>query len=131
MADLDERGASSSTKLVGADSSGNETNYVEVTTEGELKISSFANVDFQDAVKNITTTETKASVGVNNLPNRKSLVIFNKGNRSVYYGTTGVTSITGIEISVGELIELQIGDNINVYLVTNNSNTDVIIQEFS
>ena len=106
-------------------------NTVDVTDQGEIKISSFANVDFQDAVKVINTTQTLASVGGSNLSGRKSVVIFNKGGQTVYYGTTGVNDLSGIAIEKDELIELEVGDNIEIYIVTKTGNASVIIQEFA
>jgi len=131
LADLDESQSSQSVKLIGAGSDGIETNYVDVTAEGEIKTSSFANVAFLDANISVSTTEILASVAGTNLPNRKTLVIFNRGNREIFYGTTGVSSTTGIAIQVDELITFDVGENINIYLITNNGTSTVTIQEFS
>ena len=131
MADLDESQSSQSVKLIGAGSDGIETNYVDVTAEGEIKTSSFANVAFLDANISVSTTEILANVAGTNLPNRKTLVIFNRGNREIFYGTTGVSSTTGIAIQVDELITFDVGENINIYLITNNGTSTVTIQEFS
>lgn len=108
-----------------------ETVKANVTPAGELSVSNFANVDFQDALKTITTTEALASVGASNLANRKTLVIYNKGNKDLYYGTTGVTNTTGMPVLAGDLVTLNVGENINVYIKADNGTTDVIIQEFS
>jgi len=131
LADLDESQSSQSVKLIGAGSDGIETNYVDVTAEGEIKTSSFANVAFLDANISVSTTEILANVAGTNLPNRKTLVIFNRGNREIFYGTTGVSSTTGIAIQVDELITFDVGENINIYLITNNGTSTVTIQEFS
>jgi len=106
-------------------------NTVGITNEREIKISSFANQLFIDGNKTITTTEDIAAVGASNLTNRKSVVIYNRGGEDVYYGTTGVADTTGIVIIKDELVELQIGDNINVYLITKAGTATVTIQEFS
>jgi len=131
LADLDESQSSQSVKLIGAGSDGIETNYVDVTAEREIKTSSFANVAFLDANISVSTTEILANVAGTNLPNRKTLVIFNRGNREIFYGTTGVSSTTGIAIQVDELITFDVGENINIYLITNNGTSTVTIQEFS
>lgn len=132
MGDLTEKQSGGTTKIVGADpNTGAESFFAEVTSEGELKISSFANVDFQDANKTITTTESLAAVGGSNLINRKSVVIYNRGAQAIYYGTTGVDDTTGIVVEKDELIELQVGDSIDIYLVTKTGNATVTIQEFS
>lgn len=132
MADLTEKQAGGTTKIVGADpSTGQETFWADVTAEGEIKISSFANVTFIDGNKTINTTESLASVGVSNLANRKSVVIFNRGGQTIYYGTTGVDDTTGIAIEKDEVIELELGDSIMVYLVTKTGSSTVTIQEFA
>ena len=132
MADLDKKNSSTTVRIVGADNiTGAETNFADVTGEGEIKISSFANVDFQDSTKTITTTQSLLAVGVSNLANRKSVALFNKGAQTVYYGTTGVTSSTGIAVEKDEFLELAIGDNIDVYLVTGSASASVVIQEFA
>ena len=132
MADLTEKEAGGTTKIIGANpSTGQETNFADVTSEGELKISSFANVDFQDVVKTVSTFEIKASVGASNLSNRKTLLIVNKGAQDVFYGTTGVSSTTGAVIEKDETINIDVGDNIDIFLVTAASTSDVVIQEFS
>lgn len=132
MADLSDLNAASSAKIVGADpSTGVETYFANVTSEGELKISSFANVTFDVAVKTISSSQTLASVGVSNMTNRKSLVIFNKGAQPVYYGKTGVTTTNGIPILKDETLVIGVGQNINIYLITASSTSDVIIQEFA
>ena len=132
MADLTEKQAGGTTKIVGADpSTGQETNFLNVTSEGEAKISSFANVDFQRAVKTVSAVQIRASVGASNLSNRKLLVIFNKDAQDVFYGPTGLISSDGIPIEKEEIIVLAVGDNIDIFLITAVSTSDVIIQEFS
>ena len=131
MADLIEKESAGAMKIVGSNADGNETNYANVTAEGELKISSFANVDFQSANKTINTTETLASVAVSNLSNRKTLLIFNRGSQTVYYGPSGVDDATGIPIEKDELITLDVGENILIYLITKTGNATVTIQELA
>ena len=133
MGDLTEKQAGGTTKIVGADpDTGEENFFAEVTSEGELKISSFANVDFQDVNKAASGTEILAAVGGSNLTNRKSLIIYNRVGDAIYYGTTGVGETTGIEIEEGELITLLVGDNIDIYIATKaGGSATVTLQEFS
>ena len=107
-------------------------NCVNVTPEGEIKISSFANIDYKSVNKNITTTEKLASVGVSNLAGRKELNIFNKGAQTIFYGPTGVTDVTGTPIEKDEVASFDNhGDNINIFLVTKTGTATVIIEELS
>ena len=127
MADLLETQQSELVRITNAD----ETNIVKVSPEGELAVSNFANIDFQDANKTVTTTQILAAASTSNLANRKSLVVFNRGSSSIYYGSTGVTDTTGIEIAKDELVSFTVGENINIYLVTKTGTATVTIQEFS
>lgn len=132
MGDLTEKQAGGTTKIIGADpNTGEESFFAEVTSEGELKISSFANVTFITDVKSYGTTPTLACVGVANLANRKSLVIYNRGPQEIYYGDSGVNQNNGIIIEKDELVELQLGENIQIYLTTKTGTSQVIIQEFA
>ena len=132
MADLTEKQAGGSTKIIGANpTTGQETFWADVTSEGELKISSFANIDYQAASKTATTTESLVSVGGSNLTNRKLLVVNNKGPQDIFLGPTGVTTTNGITVEKDEQVTLAVGDNVDVYMITGSSSATVTIQEFS
>jgi hypothetical protein len=133
MADLDNLQASQSVKIAGANpSTGAETYFADVTSEGELKISSFANVTYAAAQKVVTTTPQLAAVGGANLANRKGLFIYNKGAQTIYYGPSGSTSTTGaIPILKDEAASLAFGQNVNVYVFTTTSTSDVDFQEYA
>ena len=133
MADLNERDAGGTTKIVGADpDTGVETFFADVTSEGELKISSFANITYSTATKSVgNVTEVLAAVGGANLANRKTIVAYNRGPQTVYYGPTGVTSTTGIPIEKDEVVTFAIGDNIDVYFITGSSTASVTIEEYA
>ena len=97
----------------------------------DVRVSNFANTDFQDAAKSVTTAEILAAVGASNLTDRRSLIIFNNGSQTVYYGTTGVTSNNGVPIERGEVVTLLVGDTIDIFIATGAGSADVVIQEFS
>ena len=97
-------------------------------------VTEFVNGSFIDVAKTISTQgvgETLASVGVSNLVRRTTLVVFNHGPQTVFYGTTGVVQATAVPIEKNEFVELKVGDNIQIFLVTNISTSSVTIQEFS
>ena len=131
MADITEKQASQSIKLVGSDLTGTETNYLDVTSEGEIKVASFPNVSYLTGLKTASTTELLVSVGGANLVSRKTLTIYNKGAQDVYFGPTGVTDTTGIPIIKDEAVTMDVGDNVHVYIVTKTGTTSVVIQEYS
>jgi hypothetical protein len=133
MADLNSLEASQSVKIAGANpTTGEETFFADVTSEGELKISSFANVSYAAAQKVVNTTPQIAAVGGSNLANRKGLFLYNKGSQIVYYGPSGATVTTGaVPILKDEAASLAFGDNVDVYVFTTTSNADLVIQEFA
>lgn len=58
----------------------------------------------------VSTTAVEAKVGANRLDGRQSLIIFNASTANLYYGTTGVTTTTGIPIFPTQMMTLSIGD---------------------
>lgn len=82
----------------------------------------------------VGTTQVEAKAGASALSNRQELIIFNDGNRTVYFGPTGVTSTgatKGIPIDANETVNIQVGDSLQIFLITDTSTSDVIIQEFA
>lgn len=131
MSDLSEKQSGGNTKIVGADpDTGAETFFLNVTSEGEAKISSFANISFDDVVKVVGTSEVLVAVGGLNLSNRKGLRIVNNGPQTIYWGKTGVDN-TKDAIEKDESLVLEFGDNIDVYVITNAATANVLIQEWS
>lgn len=123
---IDDLSPENVTEIIGP--SGNKA---EVTGEGEIKISSFANVTFSSGNRTASTTEIVANVSGTNLGNRKSLVIFNRGAQDIYYGVSGVNDTNGIPILKDEVVSLAVGENIDIYIVTKTGNATVTIQEFA
>lgn len=77
----------------------------------------------------VNTTEVHAKVGGSNLSKREVLVVYNKGPGPVYWGPTGVTAATGIPLDSGDMMALQFGDQINVFLISTVAGATVIVQE--
>jgi hypothetical protein len=89
------------------------------------------NNSYVGASGTITTSASEAKVGGSALSGRQALIIFNKGNSTVYYGPSGVTANTGIPIIRDQTLFLAVGDKVSVFLVTANGTATVIIQEFA
>jgi hypothetical protein len=105
-------------------------NSAMVDSEGRLK--TITNNFFSNYINgNITVgiSQIEAKVGVNRLSNRKGLDIHNNGNKTIYYGTTGVTVNNGQPLEKGQFVSLNIGD-IAIYLIST-SNQDVRIMEWA
>lgn len=79
----------------------------------------------------VSTTEVEAKVGSSRLDRRQSIILYNKGANTVYYGPTGVTSTTGIPLFKFQTLKFMQG-NIGVFLICATSESaTVIIQELS
>lgn len=132
MGDLNrDKDAAKTTKIIGSDIDGNETNFLAVNEEGEVQVSSFANISYLSTAKSVTTTEVLAAAGASNLSGRKKLIVYNRGPQDIFFGPTGVSETNGIPILKDEFASFDVGDNVNVYLVTKTGSSNVVIQEFS
>lgn len=134
MADLSEKESASTSKIVGASSTGTESNFLQITGNGDAKITNQHTNNYVSVVKSIGATQSLASVGVSNLTNRRELLILNDGNKDIYFGPNGVTgsgATKGIKIGVGAFQSIPVGDTINIYLICPSGTSDVIIQEFA
>ena len=72
-----------------------------------------------------------AAVGVSNLDRRQELVVYNKSTNTIYYGPTGVTTANGTPIVAKGTLNIQLGDQLNLYIIAGEAGNDVIISEFS
>jgi len=79
--------------------------------------------------QNVSTTETEAMVGGSAEPSRQFVRIHNKGSQTVYFGPTGVTSLTGEPLKKNQSVEIAARDSIGVFLVTDSGTATVIVQE--
>lgn len=84
----------------------------------------------------VSTTEVEAKVGASGLTGRQELLVFNDGTETLYYGPTGVTirgtgANDGIPLRANQVMNIQVGEGISVFLIAANANTDVIIQELA
>lgn len=97
---------------------GNSNNYSD--TNSKL---------FNQEVISVGTTQVEAiTASLVNREDRQILHLFNKGNQTIYYGPTGVTSTSGIPLLKDEWVEIYIS-SIPVFLITSTSTANVIITE--
>ena len=132
MADLSGKDATEAVRIVGSDSSGVETNFAGVSSNQDVSTADKSNTSYVSLRFSVSTTEVEAKVGGSPLSTRKELVIYNDGNKDVFYGPTGVTSsgsTKGILIPVGGDARLPYGPGVSVFLITSSGTTDVIVQE--
>ena len=130
MADLTHRESASYSKIT----NDAEANTVSVSPNGDLGSSDIVNSTYESGALSVGTTAVKACVGANNLLNRKRLILFNRGNKTTYYGPSYVTSngaTQGIPIEQSEFLVLDVGDNVDIYLITDTGTSDLIVQEMA
>lgn len=133
MADLTELQAAGTTKIVGSDSTGVETNAVNATPNGELTVNDGLNAGGLTGNLNLVTSGTtyEAKVGGSRLANRKSLMIMAFDNDMFWGYSNSVTTTTGFPLLKGQTITFSIDANsssFQVWLVcaSNNKNARIV-----
>lgn len=89
-------------------------------SEGSLKVVDVANGSILQS--QVSVTDTAAQVPASNLANRKSLMLQNTGDKTIYIGSATVTTsgaTAGIELPAKSFIELEVGPAVNVFAVKN------------
>jgi len=76
--------------------------------------------------------DTAELVVVASLTDRKSILIQNVGNRPVYLGDSNtVTSSTGIRLSAGAAIELDVSAAVPIYAISDATGSDLRVAQFA
>lgn len=76
----------------------------------------------------IGTTQVEALTTGTDIAEREIVRIYNKGNQTVYFGPTGVTSTSGEPLRKNQWIEIAIR-NQSVFLITDSGTADVIVTD--
>lgn len=78
----------------------------------------------------VGTSAVEIKVGVSKLTGRKSVTLYNNSNRIMYWGyTNSVTTSTGTPIQVGQYFEWMIGDILELWVITDQTNKNTRITE--
>lgn len=98
--------------------------------------SDVVNTSYISAKITVSTSQVEAKVGGSRLSGRQELIIYNGGTETIYYGPSGVTVLgtganDGIPIKGQQILNIQIGDQLPLYLIAAENNTSVIVQELS
>lgn len=130
MADLNITESSQAVSIVGANSSGTETNAVNATSNGELLSADISNNGGVQAALNVGLTAVELKVGGSPLANRKSASLFNNASNTVYWGyTNAVTTSTGTPIFKNQLVTWSVGPNTSIYIIAGSTTNDTRITE--
>jgi len=131
MADLDEKDASGSSKIVGADSTGAETAYVNVTANGDLQTSDSLTGPGVQGTLTVGTTAVELKVGGSVLADRKTAGLDNDSNSILYWGyTNAVTTSTGRRIFKNQNdAEWDVSDGASIWLIAGSAGNVIRISE--
>ena len=85
--------------------------------------------EYKTASVAVSTTQVEAKADTVRLFERQSVMLYNKGPGSVYFGPDGVVVGTGVRLFPFQTIKVMVGD-IGLFLISDTS-TDVVVQELS
>jgi len=130
MADITEKNASGSTKIVGSDLDGNESNFTEVTANNELKNHDVFDNGWLSTTLNIAAGSTvELKIGGSVLADRKGIFLQAKDKNITWGHSNAVTPFSAFK---DQFFSLPIGDGSPVW-ITNNGATaaNVVIGELA
>lgn len=88
-------------------------------------------VAYESGEVSVSTSQIEAKASGTRLADRQSIILYNSGNDSAYYGPTGVTVSTGARLYPRQTVKYMIGD-IGVFLICDTGDsTTVVVQELA
>jgi len=95
------------------------TDKVDVSGSSvDVNDAALANTAIMAGAETLATASTAQNAVASPLANRKYLMIYNKDNRKMYIGQSGVTEANGFPVSPGSTIELRAGASVDVEYVS-------------
>ena len=119
---------------------GTDGDYVPLTTNasGELRVVTAVDIDddlANTAIENTATAVSLVAVPVvsSALANRKWMYLANEGNKSLFFGKSGVTVATGFPLHPGQQAEFRIGPAVVAQIIGENGSSaeDLRVMELS
>lgn len=81
------------------------------------------------ALKNVAETVGVAAAaivdGADELALRRELWLYNNGNKTTYFGATGITVATGFPLPPGSMVELEAGPAMDIFMISDAAGQDV------
>lgn len=119
MADLTDSQSAQNTKLIGASSSGVESNFIDSSATGELFGVDALNAGGTQGAITVGTSAVEVKVGASALTNRKLVTLHNNSNATFYWGyTSGVTTSTGTPIFKDQVMFWAAKSSAPIYVIT-------------
>lgn len=112
MGDLNSLESSDTIKIAGADSSGQETNFVNSTPTGDLQTSDIMNTAAVSGIIALSTSPTALRINPANLANRKYIILQGLTN-SIVWGFSAESQT--FDIFKNQFVMLPCGSNITIY----------------
>lgn len=105
---------------------------VIASDQTDVPIKDVMNVAGVNGAITVGTTAVAARVGASNLANRKNLTIHNNSLVTLYWGYSNlVTTANGTPLYSNQIISLDVGPNITIYLIASIAGNNVRITEAS
>lgn len=98
---------------------------VNLTNTISVNDAALANSAILAVAETVSTSAAAIVDGGDELAGRKYLYVYNNGSKDVYIGQSGITTATGFPVPVGSILECRIGDAVDVYMISTNTNQDV------
>jgi len=128
MGDLTELESSGSTKIVGSDLDGNETNSIGASSNKEIFIRDTHDNGGLDTVINLTTTPSEGKVDVARKTLRK-YVLMQALDTNIVWGFTNTTQ--SFDLFKNQLIMVPVGENTEIWFKMKSGTGDIAFGELS
>lgn len=104
---------------------------VNITNSLTVSDAALANTAVAHSVNTLNVANTAEAVVTSALASRKYLLLRNNSNKSIYIGTTGVTSANGFPISASSVAELRLGAAVSLQWVGPDAGQEIRVLELS
>jgi len=128
MGDLNSLESSDTIKIAGSNNSGQETNFVNASPNGDLQTTDIMNTAAVSGIISLTATPVPLRIGASNLENRKYIILQGLTN-SVVWGFSE-TSQT-FDIFKNQFVMLPCGSNITIYARVSGGTGQISVGELS
>lgn len=120
---------------------GDGTSFITSTLEGgkqALDVYVANTIDVDDGLANTeisaaaeTVDNTQSEIMATPLASRKYAFLYNNGNREMFIGQTGVQVTTGFPLPPGSMLELRIGDAVDIFAIADAAGQDLRTMQLS
>lgn len=131
MADLDDKQASATIKITGANTSGDESNYVKVSANQDIGVIDTINTSGIYKTLTVTTTAIEVKVGASRLADRKLVTLDNTSNNTLYWGYDSSVTTSNFcgRIFKDQQASWGVGANVSIFVIAPSGSNAVQISE--